>query len=442
MSETSFPAQTRCAVYARYSSDQQRAESITDQVRHCRQEAGRHPEWMVLDEHVYADEAVSGASVEGRAGLLRLTAAALQKPRPFDLILVDDTSRLARDVVDAVQQFRELRFHGIDLFFVNQGLHSGRENAEFLMSIYGAMDSEYIRELGRKTHRGLEGQTLRGFSAGGIAYGYRREPVYDPVAVDRDGQPRRAGVRWVVDPIDAEVVRRIFRAYAEGSGYGAIAATLNRDAILSPRQAKAHRDRRDGVGPGWDASSVRVILLNDVYRGRLVWNRSRWRRDPRSRRRRRLLRPTSEWVTLDRPELRIVDEDLWRRVEERRARVRSRFDRPAEFGRTRAEYGKFLLSGLLVCGGCGAPLTIRTGSAERGDQRYGCARRWRRGPGACSNNLHVRRDLAEARVVELLQAKLYEPKAVMRLAEKVNARLRASRPERAVERARLLERQR
>ncbi len=158
---------TRCAIYARYSSDQQRPESIADQLRHCRQEAARHPDWLILDEHVYADESVSGTSVEGRSGLTRLIQAALQTPRPFDLILVDDTSRLARDVVDAVRQFRELRFHGVDLYFVNQGLHSARDNAEFLLAIYGAMDSEYIRELGRKTHRGLEGQALRGSAPGG-----------------------------------------------------------------------------------------------------------------------------------------------------------------------------------------------------------------------------------------------------------------------------------
>ncbi len=159
----------RCAIYARYSSDQQRPESIEDQVRHCRQEVARHPD-----------------------------RAALQKPRPFDLIVIDDTSRLSRNVVDSVQHFRELRFHGVDLYFVNQGLHSSRDNAEFLLAIYGAMDSEYIRELGRKTHRGLEGQVLKGLSAGGIAYGYCREPIFDPSLRDRDAAPRqRAAGSWL-----------------------------------------------------------------------------------------------------------------------------------------------------------------------------------------------------------------------------------------------------
>jgi site-specific DNA recombinase len=423
----------RCAVYARYSSDQQRPESIADQVRHCRQEAARHSEWVVLPDHVYTDEAISGVSVEGRAGLSELVRAALTSPRPFDLILVDDTSRLARDVVDSVRHFRELRFHGVDLYFVNQGLHSGRDNAEFLLAIYGAMDSEYIRELGRKTHRGLEGQARQGFSAGGIAFGFRREAVLDPGRADRDGQPRRLGVRWAVDSGEAETVRMICRWYADGLGMAAIAAQLNALGIPSPRQAKGHRSRQDSIGAGWDVSEVRVILGNELYRGRFIWNRSQWVRVPGTRRRRRIARPESEWVVQERPDLRIVDEALWQRVEARRARVRARYDVPSQFGKARAEYGSYLLSGRLVCGVCGGSLTIRTS----GPHRYGCTRHWRRGPSACSNNVLVRRDLAEARIVELLKGKLYTPEAVARLVEAVNTRLRHRRPAASAERERL-----
>jgi site-specific DNA recombinase len=420
----------RCAIYARYSSDQQRPESLPDQIRHCRQEAARHPDWVVLDPHIYSDEAVSGASVEGREGLQRLVAAALTTPRPFDLIVVDDTSRLARDVVDAVRQFRELRARGVDLYFVNQGLHSSRDNAEFLLAIYGAMDSEYIRELGRKTHRGLEGQARNGFSAGGIAFGYRREPLYDRERTDRDGEPRRVGVRWVICPDEADTVRTIFRSYADGLGLAAIAARLNTQGIPCPRQAKGHRTRHDGVGAGWDVSTVRVILRNDVYRGRAVWNRSQWVRLPGSRRRRRVLRPESDWVIVDRPDLCVIDDQLWAAVEARRAKVRAHYDQPAQFGKSRAEYGAYLLSGRLVCGVCGTNLTIRTGRPSR----YGCARHWRRGARACANNLLVRKDLAEQRIVELLKEKLYTPEAIARLVDAVNARLRAMRPTLAADR--------
>jgi len=428
---------TRCAVYARYSSDQQRPESIVDQLRHCRQEATRHPDWVVLDDHIYTDEAVTGLSVEGRDGLQRLVEAALRKPRPFDLVLVDDTSRLSRDVVGTVQQFRELRFNGVDLFFVNQGLHSGRDNAEFLLAIYGAMDSEYIRELGRKTHRGLEGQALHGFSAGGIAFGYRREPLYDGTGSDRDGHRRRIGVRWVIDAAEAEIVRHIYQLYAAGYGLARTAANLNGRQVPSPRRAKGHRLRHDSVGDGWDVSTVRVILMNELYRGRVIWNRSRWVRVPGTSRRRRVARPESDWIVQDRPDLRIIDDALWRDVEDRRTRVRAKYEASHEFGKSKSIYGKYLLSGLLVCATCGGSLTIRTSAAST--QKYGCTRRWRRGAAACANGILIKRDVVETQIATLLRDKLYSPAAVERLVEKVNARLRAHVPATDAERRQLLD---
>jgi hypothetical protein len=149
-------------------------------------------------------------------------------------------------------------------------------------------------------------------------------------------------------------------------------------------------------------------------------------------------RPESEWVIVERPDLRIVDDKLWQGVQSRRAAIRAHYAQPREFGKGRAEYGTYWLSGLLVCGECDGVLTIRTGSRQRGDHRYGCSRRWRRGPTACSNSLLVRRDLAEQKIVSLLQERLYTPEAVLRLVEKVNARLRARVPAVAAERARIL----
>src|SRR5262249_26512307 len=131
--------------------------------------------------------------------------------------------------------------------------------------------------------------------------------------------------------------------------------------------------------------------------------------------------------------LRIVDERLWQRVGARRVHVRARYDMPTQFGKTRAEYGTYLLSGRLVCAECGGTLSIRSS----GPHRYGCTRHWRRGSSACSNNVLVRRDLAEAGIVELLKAKkLYTPDAVARLVNAVNDRLSHRRPIASAERAR------
>jgi site-specific DNA recombinase len=149
---------TRWTAYARYSSDQQRPESIEDQIRHCQQEAARHPDWVYVPTWTRGDRALTGTSVEGRVGLAELTSAAKTRPRPFDLILVDDTSRLARDVVDALQHVRELIRYGVHVYFVNQGLHTAGKNAEFLMTIYGAMDASTFGSLGARRIAALRGR--------------------------------------------------------------------------------------------------------------------------------------------------------------------------------------------------------------------------------------------------------------------------------------------
>jgi hypothetical protein len=95
------------------------------------------------------------------------------------------------------------------------------------------------------------GPARQGLSAGGIAYGYRREPLHDHRRQDRDGHPYRVGGRWVVEPREAEIVTTIFRWYADGLGMGTITSSLNARAIPCPRQPKGRRIRHDSAGNGW-----------------------------------------------------------------------------------------------------------------------------------------------------------------------------------------------
>src|SRR6267154_2285879 len=120
----------QCAVYARYSSEKQNSLTIEQQVRKCREYAERHG-FAVLDAHIYTDEAISGAT-DNRARLQRLLAAATQKPRAFDVILVDDTSRLSRNMIDSLKIFEQLRFVNVRTIFVAQGIDTESEQAELL----------------------------------------------------------------------------------------------------------------------------------------------------------------------------------------------------------------------------------------------------------------------------------------------------------------------
>src|SRR5262245_47661357 len=98
----------RAAVYARFSSDLQRETSLEDQIATARRYAEAR-DWIVLDTHVYKDAAVSGASLE-RPGIQALITAAAVRPRPFDVLLVDDSSRVARNLADAVRFMQQLTF--------------------------------------------------------------------------------------------------------------------------------------------------------------------------------------------------------------------------------------------------------------------------------------------------------------------------------------------
>src|SRR5262245_32356513 len=131
----------RCAIYARYSSDLQRESSIEDQVRRCREYAHQKG-WDIVEHFVVADRAASAAAISGRDGLKRLLAAAAQgEGRTFDCLLVEDTSRLARDLADALKMTAILQFHGVTVVSVTQGIDSSQANARQLITLHGMVDA-------------------------------------------------------------------------------------------------------------------------------------------------------------------------------------------------------------------------------------------------------------------------------------------------------------
>ena len=151
----------RTAAYARYSSDLQRETSIDDQVAVARQYAEQQG-WTWLNQHTYSNKGITGASLEGRPGIQALLAAAALTPRPFDVVLVDDSSRVARDLRDALHVMRMLKFFGIRTIYIAQQIDSDHEQAETLLTVHGLVDGLYLQEMAKKIRRGLRGQQDRG----------------------------------------------------------------------------------------------------------------------------------------------------------------------------------------------------------------------------------------------------------------------------------------
>lgn len=137
---------------------------------------------------------------------------------------------------------------------------------------------------------------------------------------DVESRPRRfngaPSAMSVIDAAEAAVVRRVFRLFADGVALKKIATTLNEEGLEAPNDGGRGNKR----GHGWGHTTIRAMLRNERYLGHFTWNQSEWVRVPGRKSRRRVVRPSSEWVTQEHPELAIVPRELWRVVSVARVR--------------------------------------------------------------------------------------------------------------------------
>src|SRR5215471_1083511 len=180
----------RVALYARYSSDQQRDASIADQLRDCRAFVARQG-WTVVRE--YQDAAMSGAS-RHRPGLQALLQAADQ----YDVLVTESLDRLSRDQEDTAAVHKRLAFVGVRIVTLAEG-----EIGQLHVGFKGTMNALFLKDLADKTRRGLRGRIEAGKSGGGRCYGYR-------IVRALTGDGVTTGEREVV-PEEAAIVNRIFR---------------------------------------------------------------------------------------------------------------------------------------------------------------------------------------------------------------------------------------
>ena len=338
----------------------------------CREFAEKQG-WMVVA--TFMDAAMSGARND-RPQLRAMMARAVE----FDVVLTESIDRLSRDQEDIAAIHKRLRFAGVEINTLQDG-----EVGEIHIGLKGTMAALFLRDLGQKTRRGQIGRVAAGRIPGGLSYGYDKL-----VQLDAKGEPER-GLRSI-NEAEANVVRRIFRMFLAGIGPREIAKQLNADGIAAPRgdlwrasTITGHRKRRNG------------ILYNDLYSGRIMFNRQTFMRDPDTRRRVARPNPRADWKEQDVPELRIIDESTW-------TAAQARLDRGSNQPAHKLRRPRRLFSGLLACGECGGPVTIRCG------EQWGCSNQ--RETGTCTNNRLTLNSVIERRVLGALKDRLLDPQLV------------------------------
>jgi site-specific DNA recombinase len=387
----------KAAIYARYSTDLQAAVSVDDQFRVC-EERAEAESWTVVER--FADRGISGASLI-RPGIQDLLQHALVGK--FDLVIAEALDRISRDQEDIAGIYKRLKFAGVKLVTLSEGPIS-----ELHIGLKGTMNAMFLKDLADKTRRGLRGRVELGKSGGGNAFGY------DVVRkTDAMGEPIRGDRK--INESEADIVRRIYAHYAGGKSPRAIAHLLNAEGVKGPSgktwgPSTIHGNKDRGTG----------ILNNELYVGRLVWNRLRYIKDPDTGKRVSRLNPEEKLVTKDVPDLRIVPQELWERVKVRQDSVAlGKSTKNQEVGFWDRRRPRYLLSGLVKCAECGS------GYAKISQSHFGCA--GARNKGTCNNRKSVRRDILEETVLRGLQDRLMTEEHLDLFCKEYTKELNASR---------------
>ena len=430
----------RAAIYARKSNDDSDKsagdKSVERQAAHARDFISQRG-WTLDDNLIFVDDNVSGAEFKNRPGLLKL----LDHLRDFDVIVCSEQSRFGREMTETSAVLAKIASRKVKVFFylTGQELRFATAADKFMVSAV-AFANELERELAsQRAHDAALKRAKEGRNFGGRVYGYdniHRLPDRTEIeAAPGAKKPIDAQTIYRINPTEAEVVRGIFRACADGRGLTAIAKALNGDPAYSgiaERYFDGQRPAPPRKGTGsWAPSSVREILHRERYRGRVPFGRYRKVvRDGSSRARE--LQP--EYLLIEKPELRVVDEDLWHRTQTRLRAVRA--DNTAAASRPRES--RYLLSGLMRCEQCGAAMiatsmTIGTPRTRRKVPLYACSYASSRGQTVCTNTLRPRmRELDEA-VIEMMHDQALNPAVARRLIDLTLEEARAehrARPDR------------
>lgn len=377
------PSELRAITYARFSSTEQRDESIVDQqaanLRLVEQNG-----WSLVGE--YADAAMSGTS-DNRPGYAALKKAIVAGK--CDVVVAESLDRLSRRLAEVAALADLCRAHRVTIHTCTTGAMN-----TLTIAVLGGVAQNFLEDLKVRTRRGMRGKVEAGLSAGGLGFGYRVASAADETLGRR-----------IIEETEAAVVRRIFKLYADGMPPRAIAALLNDENVPGPG------------GRVWGDTTIRGqidrgtgILNNQLYVGEIVWNRCHYETDPATGRRKAHPNPPSQWERKAAPDLRIVEDDLWNRVKNRQGEVRTEMARDEKGNAlNRVHRKRHLLSGVIHCAECSSPFAMVDSF------RYACPTH--RSKGTCKNDIKIRRTEIEGYVVEILHAHLADQKVIDRIAD-------------------------
>ena len=304
---------------------------------------------------VYADEGISGTKTKNRKEFLRMMEDA--KWHKFDMVVVKDISRLARNTVDFLTSMRTLKSYGIRLQFITANMDSMGES-EFVLTMLGALAQEESANMSKRVKFGKKMNAEKG-RVPNFVYGYDKTPgEYFTLTINLK---------------EAAAVRCIFALYTkEGLGAGKIAQYLNEHGYKTKR------------GNKWSSQSVCNILRNEIYTGLVINGRSEVSDFLTGTRRQK---EKDEWQIVRNESLRIIDDEIFAQAQQILQ------DRSDTFHLEKSrESNKYLFSTLIKCGECGWSFRRMVRTYKNTYVRWVCSGRNGNGVDSCPNKTAVDED--------------------------------------------------
>lgn len=338
------------AAYCRVSTDKEdQLNSLEAQKTFFAEYTTRTGDTLV---RLYADEGISGTKIKNRKEFLRMMSDA--EHSLFDMVVVKDISRFARNTVDLLQNIRKLKALGIETQFLTANMTS-MGNSEFVLTIFGALAQEESANTSKRVKFGKKMNAEKG-RVPNIVYGYNKTiGDYFNLEINKE---------------EAVVIQQIYQWYTkEGYGAAKISNKLNERGLKTKRNCQ------------WSQNAVCRILTNELYTGKIINGKQEVSDFLTGR---RTDKDETDWMVVERPDLRIIEPETYEKVQQILQSRNKAFNIKHE-----RQSNKYLFSTLIKCKECGWSFRRTVRTYKNTYVRWVCSGHNGRGADSCPNAITV-----------------------------------------------------
>ena len=358
--------------YARFSSDNQRTESIDAQIRAICDYCDKNGYNLVK---IYKDEAISGTSTEDREQFIQMINDS--KDKGFNYVVVHKFDRFARNRYDHALYEKKLEDNGVKLLSVMEQLNDSPESV-ILKSVLTGMNEYYSLNLAREVRKGQKENALKCVHNGGIP----------PLGYDLNDDNT-----YKINEEEAKSVKLIYKMYLDGRGYATIADELNALGFTNK------------LGKSFKKTSIRDTLLNEKYTGTFIFGK----KDKKGK-------LTGKELRVEHGIPAIISKEVFEQVQ---FKIKNRQHRKTS-GRSTAK-STYLLTGLCICGECGGTFSGGYRSVDRVSRNvhYGYLCRQRKDKVNNCKNKAIKKEELETMVINAVKIYIFQERQIEIITNKV-----------------------